>query len=78
MISKCRLSYIEQGDPVAINELGKKRSDGTYADYTAHIDTCIQGLLKVRAWPSASICSSACVPYINGTLLAEVLLATWK
>ena len=63
MLSKCRLSYIEQGDPVAIHELGKRRSDGSFADYTAYIDTCIQGLLKVRSfcfWPQAKTAIYLC------------------
>ena len=44
---KCRFSYIEQGDPVTLEELGKRRIDGCRGDYKSHLEACIQGLLKV-------------------------------
>ncbi len=49
MLSKCRLSYIELGDPVSIEELGKRTQDPGTSNYTGYIESCIQGLLKVRA-----------------------------
>ena len=48
MLSKCRLSYIELGDPVSIEELGKRTQDPGSAGYKGYIESCIQGLLKVR------------------------------
>ena len=47
MLSKCRLSYIELGDPVPFEELSKKRFDGDSAGHVAYIESCIQGILKV-------------------------------
>ena len=45
-----RFSYIEIGDPVALEELGRKRlSDDVSADYSGYIESCVQGLLKVRS-----------------------------
>ena len=47
MLSKCHLSYIAQGDPVPISELGHKRSeDDSGSDYTSYMESCVQGLLK--------------------------------
>ncbi len=51
MLSKCRLSYIELGDPVPFEELSKKRPDGDGADHVAYIESCIQGILKVSDSP---------------------------
>ena len=52
MLSKCRLSYVELGDPVPIYDLAKRGSDSSSeADYTAHIESSIQGLLKVGHSP---------------------------
>ena len=58
LLSKCRFSYIEQGDPVPLEELGRKRSsaaaDGASdsgdvsADHAGYMESCVQGLLKVR------------------------------
>lgn len=48
MLSKCRLSYIELGDPVPFEELSKKRFDGDSAGHVAYIESCIQGILKVN------------------------------
>ena len=48
LLSKCRFSYIEQGDPVPLAELGRKRSsDDVSADHSGYMEACIQGLLKV-------------------------------
>jgi len=47
-MERCHLTYIEQGDPVSLEELGAKlcgRSDTK--TYSAYIEACIQGLLKV-------------------------------
>ena len=49
-MSKCRLSYIEQGDPVPIEELGRRRFDDDSAGHVAYMESCIQGLLKVCIW----------------------------
>ena len=50
MLAKFRFSYMEQGDPVAIEDLGRKMgADGeevASGDYKAHMELCIQGLLK--------------------------------
>ncbi len=47
MLSKCRLSYIELGDPVPFEELSKKRFEGDTGGHVAYIESCIQGILKV-------------------------------
>ena len=48
MLSKCRLSYIAQGDPVPISELGHKCSseDESSSDHVSYMESCVQGLLK--------------------------------
>ena len=47
MLSKCRLSYIAQGDPVPISELGIKQSEEeSSSDYTSYMESCIEGILK--------------------------------
>ena len=50
MLSKFRFSYMEQGDPVCLEDLGRKVGpDGEEiapGDYKAHMELCIQGLLK--------------------------------
>ncbi len=48
ILNKCRLSYIEQGDPVPLQELGMRHFDDESADHVAYIESCIQGMLKVR------------------------------
>ena len=50
MLGKCRLSYIELGDPVPLEELGGRSHDKATnpADHAqAQMDSAIQGLLKV-------------------------------
>lgn len=47
MIDQCHLTYIEQGDPVSLEELIEKHGRGDSRSHTAYIDSCIQGLLKV-------------------------------
>jgi len=47
-MERCHLTYIEQGDPVSLEELGAKlcgRSETK--SYSAYIEACIQGLFKV-------------------------------
>lgn len=44
---KCKFSYIEQGEPVDVEELGKV--DGcTDEDYHSYLETCIASILKVK------------------------------
>ncbi|XP_062593844.1 rho GTPase-activating protein 7-like [Saccostrea cucullata] len=46
MMSKCRFSYIEQGDPVSLEEFNRRSSQDDQLEYQAYVDTAIQGLLK--------------------------------
>lgn len=46
MMSKCRFSYIEQGDPVSLEEFNKRSSEEDQLAYHTYVDTAIQGLLK--------------------------------
>jgi len=49
-MERCHLTYIEQGDPVSLEELGAKLCGrGETKTYSAYIEACIQGLLKVLA-----------------------------
>lgn len=43
---KCNFSYIEQGEPVTLQELGT--TDGcSNEDYNSYLETCIASVLKV-------------------------------
>ena len=44
-LSKCRYWH---GDPVTLDELNYGTGEGDNQGYTSYIDSCIQGLLKVR------------------------------
>ncbi|CAH1777028.1 unnamed protein product [Owenia fusiformis] len=44
-ISKCKFSYIEQGDPVTLEDLGHRYGNDK-GNPNAYLETCIQGLLK--------------------------------
>ena len=44
---KSRFSYIQQGDPVPLGELGRSKTNPD-SDYHTYIETCIAGLMKVR------------------------------
>ncbi|XP_071951332.1 rho GTPase-activating protein 7-like isoform X2 [Antedon mediterranea] len=44
-ITKCHFSYIDMGEPVTLEELGRKKFDET-ADYNSYMESCIQGVLK--------------------------------
>ena len=46
-MSKCRFSYIEQGDPISLQEFNNNSSE-TEPGYHGFLDTAIQALLKVR------------------------------
>jgi len=47
-MERCHLTYIEQGDPVSLEELGAKLCGRSETKtYSAYIEACIQGLLKV-------------------------------
>jgi len=47
-MERCHLTYIEQGDPVSLAELGAKLCGRSETKtYSAYIEACIQGLLKV-------------------------------
>jgi hypothetical protein len=48
MCNKCRLSYIDLGEPVPIEELGPRRFQDESCDHTAYLESCIEGLLKVQ------------------------------
>lgn len=44
---KCKFSYIEQGEPVTLEELGKV--DGcANEDHNSYLETCIASILKVK------------------------------
>ena len=51
---KCKFSYIEQGEPVTLEELGKvdgcsNEDDGcSNEDYHSYLETCIASVLKVN------------------------------
>ena len=48
LMERCHLTYIEQGDPVSLEELGAKLCGRSETKtYSAYIEACIQGLLKV-------------------------------
>ncbi|XP_063414652.1 rho GTPase-activating protein 7-like isoform X2 [Mytilus trossulus] len=58
-MSKCRFSYIEQGDPISLQEFNNNSSE-TEPGYQAFVENSIQGLLKeshdkFRGWVSVSI-----------------------
>ena len=45
---KCRFSYIEQGDPVFLENLSQNLSDPGIEDgYHSYLDNCFAGLLQV-------------------------------
>lgn len=48
-MNKCRFSYIEQGDPISLQEFNNNSSE-TEPGYHGFVDTAIQALLKVRLW----------------------------
>ncbi|XP_078685026.1 rho GTPase-activating protein 7-like isoform X2 [Branchiostoma floridae x Branchiostoma belcheri] len=55
---QCRFTYMEQGDPVTLDQLGRKKFDES-SDWHNYIENCIQGLLKesrdkFRGWVSVS------------------------
>lgn len=59
MMSKCRFSYIEQGDPVPLEEFNRRSSEDDQLAYHNFVDTAIQGLLKesrdkFKGWVSVS------------------------
>ncbi|KAJ8298015.1 hypothetical protein KUTeg_024546 [Tegillarca granosa] len=67
LMSKCRFSYIEQGDPVSLDEFYKKSLDDEQG-YQTYVDNSIQGLLKEsreksRGWISTSVPSAVDVSY---------------
>ena len=41
---KCKFSYIEQGEPVSLEELGDGNAN---EDYHSYLETCIASILKV-------------------------------
>ena len=46
---KCRFTFIEQGEPVPLEELGQNGVDpGVDDDYRHYIDTCFSDLLQVK------------------------------
>ncbi len=48
VMMKCRFSYIEQGDPVSLEQLSQNISDPGIEDgYHAYLDNCFAGLLQV-------------------------------
>ncbi|XP_023932336.1 rho GTPase-activating protein 7 [Lingula anatina] len=60
---KCNFSYMEQGDPVTLNELTKG-----FSNHTTYIDSCIQGLLresrdKFKGWEVMTTNESVEVAY---------------
>jgi len=60
-MERCHLTYIEQGDPVSLEELGAKLCGrGETKTYSAYIEACIQGLLKVLAYSLSLSLSAVC------------------
>lgn len=47
---KCKFSYIEQGEPVSLEELGRVDDGYSNEDYRCYLDTCLASLLKVNAY----------------------------
>ena len=48
VMMKCRFSYIEQGDPVFLENLSQNLSDPGIEDgYHSYLDNCFAGLLQV-------------------------------
>jgi len=48
-MERCHPTYIEQGDPVSLEELGAKLCGRSETKtYSAYIEACIHGLLKVH------------------------------
>lgn len=46
---KSQFSYIEQGDPVALEDLGQHSEDAGVTDsYLSYVDNCLAGLLQVN------------------------------
>jgi hypothetical protein len=46
-MNKCRLSYLDLGEPVPIEELGPRRFQDESCHHAAYVDSCVEGLLKV-------------------------------
>lgn len=46
---KCQFSYIEQGDPVSLDQFSNDHSDNDVAGYQTYIDNCFAGLLQVNS-----------------------------
>ncbi|OWF48936.1 uncharacterized protein LOC110452430 isoform X2 [Mizuhopecten yessoensis] len=66
-LSKCRFSYIEQGNPVTMEEYTMRSTEDT-PGYQSDVETCIQGLQKeshdkFRGWISSSCSHSVDVSY---------------
>ncbi|XP_041469965.1 rho GTPase-activating protein 7-like isoform X3 [Lytechinus variegatus] len=45
LLAKCHFSYMDLGEAVTLEELGRKRNDES-GDYKSYLESCIQGLLK--------------------------------
>ncbi|XP_071787693.1 rho GTPase-activating protein 7-like isoform X3 [Asterias amurensis] len=45
LMTKCHFSYMDLGEPVELEELGRKRSDES-GNYGSYLESCLQGLLK--------------------------------
>ncbi|XP_060065888.1 uncharacterized protein LOC132546194 [Ylistrum balloti] len=66
-LNKCRFSYIEQGNPVTMEEYTMRSTEDT-PGYQSDVETCIQGLQKeshdkFRGWVSTSCSHSIDVSY---------------
>lgn len=48
MLSMCKLSYMEHGNPISLEALCRKYGKCDTGNYTAYVDSCIQGVLKVN------------------------------
>lgn len=48
-VKNSRFSYIEKGEPVSLEQLGKSKSS-LESGYQTYIESCIAGLLKVLNW----------------------------
>lgn len=48
MLSMCKLSYMEHGNPISLEALCRKYGKCDMGNYTAYVDSCIQGVLKVN------------------------------
>lgn len=47
LLIKCQFSYIEQGDPVSLEQFSSDLTETEEGGYQLYIDNCFAGLLQV-------------------------------